>query len=139
MAKEEKKQDKKGEEKKGNEIVEEFRRLGENLKGTIEAAWESDQRKNLSKEIQEGLRQLSDSIEKAATDIAEKPRVQKLREDVDDIAERVRSGEVGEKARSGLRSALDKINTELEKTTASLHGGEKEDSEDSTEEPEAEA
>ena len=120
------------EDQKSSEIVQEFRRLGDNLKETIESAWESDQRKKLSTDIQEGLRQLSDSIEKAATDIGDKPQVQKVREDVDDLAARVRSGEVGEKARSGLQSALDKINTELEKTSASLRGveGEVEESGD---------
>ncbi len=125
------------EDKKSSEIVQEFRRLGDNLKETIESAWESDQRKKLSTDIQEGLRQLSDSIEKAATDIGEKPQVKKMREDVDDFAARVRSGEVGEQARSGLKSALDKINTELEKTSDSLRGVEEEAGE-SKEEPEAE-
>jgi Zn-dependent M32 family carboxypeptidase len=119
---EEKVEEGKAEDKKSNEIVQEFRRLGDNLRETIEAAWESDQRKKLSTDIKEGLRQLSDSIEKAATDIGEKPQVQKLRDDVDDLAARVRSGEVGDKARTGLKSALDKINTELEKTSSSLRG-----------------
>ena len=127
------------EEKQDNEVIREFRRLGENLKGTIEAAWDSEQRQNLSTEIKEGLRQLSDSIEKAATDIGEKPQVQKLREDVDDFAGRVKSGEVGDKAREGLSSALDKINTELEKTSESLRGGKTKAAEDSEDEPEAEA
>jgi division protein CdvB (Snf7/Vps24/ESCRT-III family) len=91
----------------------------------------------MSTDIQEGLRQLSDSIEKAATDIGDKPQVKKIREDVDDFAARVRSGEVGEQARSGLKSALDKINTELEKTSASLRGTQEVD-EEPGEEAEAE-
>ena len=139
MEEEVKEEEGNAEDKKRNEIVQEFRRLGDNLKETIEAAWESDQRKKLSTDIQEGLRQLSESIEKAATDIGEKPQVQKLREDVDDLATRVRSGEVGEKARTGLKSALDKINVELEKTSASLRGVKEEgEAEESAEEAQSE-
>ena len=102
------------EKKVTSDLTEEFRRLGENLKGAIESAWESEERKNLTDEIRDGLVSATEAVEKAAKDIVESPTVTKAREDVDDFTDRVRSGEVTEQFRHEILKALQKINEELE-------------------------
>jgi ElaB/YqjD/DUF883 family membrane-anchored ribosome-binding protein len=103
------------EEKKAtSDLTEEFRRLGENLKDAIESAWESEERKNLTDEIRDGLVSATEAVEKAAKDIVESPTAVKVREDVDDFTERVRSGEVTDQFRHEILRALQKINEELE-------------------------
>ncbi len=88
--------------------------MGENLQGALHEAWDSEERKGLVREIKEGIRAMSDAIEKTAEDIAENPTAQRLKADVDDFAERVRSGEVSTKLREDLMGALQKINSKIE-------------------------
>lgn len=108
------------EEKKAtSDLTEEFRRLGENLQGAIESAWESEERKSLTNEIRDGLVSATEAVEKAAKDIVDSPTAKKVREDVDDFAERVRSGEVTDQFRQEILKALQKINEELEGVFAS--------------------
>ncbi|NIS83218.1 MAG: hypothetical protein GTO14_24130 [Anaerolineales bacterium] len=114
------------EQKPENELVEEFKRLGENLKNAIEAAWESEERKEISQEVQEGLTKVSQAVEGAVKEVVEGETVQRLRGEVDEFTERVRSGEVRDKVRAELRAALEKINAELEKAAASWTGSEEE-------------
>ena len=38
-----------------NELADELRNLGHNLKGILQAAWESEERRKLQNEIQAGL------------------------------------------------------------------------------------
>lgn len=102
------------EKKAASDLTEEFRRLGKNLQGAIESAWESEERKNLTDEIHDGLVSATEAVEKAAKDIVEGPTATKMREDVDDFTERVRSGELTDQFRKDLVMALKKINEEIE-------------------------
>jgi ElaB/YqjD/DUF883 family membrane-anchored ribosome-binding protein len=107
------------EKKSTSDLTEEFRRLGENLQGAIQAAWESEDRKNLTNEIRDGLVSATEAVEKAAKDITESPAAKKVRNDVDDFTERVRSGEITDQFRQDIMKALKKINEELEDVFAS--------------------
>jgi len=93
----------------------EFRNLGDNLKAAFQAAWESDERVKLQEDIEGGLNDLGQALSQAAEDFANSPSGQQLKHRVEDFGERVRSGEVEDKVRAGLLSALQQINRELEK------------------------
>jgi hypothetical protein len=99
-------------------IESEFQRLGDNLQETIKAAWDSEERKSISLEIEKGLKAVGDAVNQAAEDIANSETAKKVREEVEETAERVRSGEFADKARQELVKLLDKLNTELEEAAA---------------------
>lgn len=90
--------------------------LGRNLRDALQSAWASDERRKLQKEIEEGLSNLGASLSQAAKDFSNSPTGQSLKDDMKDIQERWRTGEVGSKVHSDLVEALRKVNTELQKT-----------------------
>jgi len=98
-------------------LADEFRLLGKNLVDTAHAAWDSPERQRLQKEIEEGLSELGTTMTREYEQFRESSTGQKLRDDVNDISKRVRSSEIDTKIRADLISALQQVNTELEKIT----------------------
>jgi len=98
-------------------ISEQLNELGKNLREALQSAWESEERRKLQKEIEDGLANLGASLSEAAKDFSSSPTGQSLKEDVKDLQERWRTGEVRSKAHSEIVEALRKVNTELQKAT----------------------
>ena len=103
------------EEYTADDLASEFHHLGDNLKKIFISAWESEQRKNLQKEIGEGLAELGDSLKQTAEEIQDSETGQRVKSEAEELRDRVRSGEVEEKIRSDLQSIFHKLNKELEK------------------------
>jgi len=99
------------------DIGEQLNELGKNLRDALRAAWESEERRKLQQEIELGLENLRDSLNEAAKDFSGSPTGQNLKEDVEDLRERWRTGEVGSKIRSEITEALRTFNNELQKAT----------------------
>lgn len=99
-------------------LVEEFRKLGKNLADVLNSAWESPERKQLQQEIGEGLSDLAVTIRQEVQVFQESPTGQRVREEVEDIRQRIRSGEVEAQVRGDLISALQRINQELGKAAS---------------------
>ena len=97
------------------DLASEFHSLGENLKKIIIGAWESEERKNLQKDIEEGLADLGSSLKQTATEIQDSEAGQRIKSEAEDLRDRVRSGDVETKVRSDLQSVLHSLNKELEK------------------------
>ena len=100
-----------------NNISDELNELGKNLRQALQSAWESEERRKLQKEIEDGLANLGASLSKAAEDFSNSPTGQNLKEDVKDMQERWRTGEVRSKMHSEVVEVLRKVNNELKKTT----------------------
>ena len=103
------------EEQTPENLASEFQNLGDNLKEIFIGAWESEGRKNLQKEIEEGLAGLGNSLKQTANEIQESETGQRVKSEAEDLRDRVRSGEVETKIRSDLQSVLHNLNKELEK------------------------
>jgi hypothetical protein len=101
------------------EIADELRQLGQNLRQVLENAWGSEQRKKLQQEIESGLSDLGVSLSQAARDFAEGSTGQALKADIEDLGQRIRSGEVENKVRGEVLDALRTVNHELKKATRS--------------------
>ena len=101
-----------------NNISDELNELGKNLRQALQSAWESEERRKLQKEIEDGLANLGASLSKAAEDFSNSPTGQNLKEDVKDMQERWRTGEVRSKMHSEVVEVLRKVNNELKKTTS---------------------
>jgi len=96
-----------------NELADELKNLGQNLKGILRATWESDERRKLQQEIQNGLAE----FQKAIASFETSPTGQKLKREAQELGDRLRTGEVESKLRGDLLTALRALNTELTKTT----------------------
>jgi hypothetical protein len=102
-------------QKSESSLVEEFRHLGQNLIEVLHAAWDSPERKRLQQEIGEGLSDLAVTLRQEVQVFQESPTGQRLREDVEDLRQRIRSGEAEAQVRGELLTALQRVNSELAK------------------------
>jgi len=98
-----------------NEVLDELREMGKNLREALQTAWDSEERKKLQKEIEDGLSEVSSSLNQAAADFKESATAQAIKSDVADFQERMRTGEVESKVRTEILDALRTVNNELRK------------------------
>ena len=101
-------------ENEGN-LSEEFRKLGKNLVDAAQSAWESPERKKLQGEIEKGLLEFQGAMKEEIDHWRESPAAQRVKEDIKDAGERVRSSEIEKNIREELLVALQSANRELEK------------------------
>lgn len=99
----------------GSDILDELREMGKNLRDALQSAWDSDERKRLQKEIEEGLNEVSAGLSQAARDFKESQPGQTIKTEVEDFKERMRTGEVESKVRNEILDALRIVNEELRK------------------------
>ncbi len=97
------------------DLAGELRMLGRNLRDLFQSAWDNEDRKRLQEEIEGGVADLTDSLRSAAKDFTKSEAGRQLQEDVRDLGERVRSGEVESKVRQDLTEVLRKVNAELDR------------------------
>jgi hypothetical protein len=95
-------------------ISEEFQRFGENLVRALEAAWESEDLKRLTQEIQNGVKAFGTAVETAAKEALQSPSARKAREEIEQFSERIQSGEAAIEIREGILKTLKRINADLE-------------------------
>ena len=105
------------------ELRDEFKKLGENVRTALREAWESEERKRVSGEIQRAFQEIGEALSKGVDELAVKPGAQKLRAEVDELAERVRSGEVADRMRGEMIAVLKRLNTEIETLAQKLEKG----------------
>jgi signal recognition particle GTPase len=99
------------------DLGEQLNELGKNLRDALRTAWESDERRKLQQDIEVGLANLRDSLNQAATDFSSSQTGQTLKEDVKDLNERWKTGDVGSKVRTEIADALRTVNQELQKAS----------------------
>lgn len=96
-------------------LSEEFRQLGKNLVEAIRSAWDSPERKRFQQELETGLQELGSSLRKEAHEISQSPTGQRIKSDVEDVTQRIKTGEAQQQVREDLLSALQTLNRELQK------------------------
>jgi hypothetical protein len=100
-----------------NDLAEEFRKLGKNLAEALRTAWESPDRKKFQQEIENGINEMGATLSKEFGTFIESPTGQRLRSDVEDLGERIRTGEAQQRAREELMNALRRANIEIQRAT----------------------
>lgn len=110
------------------DLHEEFQNLGRNIKDALNTAWNSDERKKVQTNIQDGLNDIGNAINDLINDFQAAEVGKKVVDEVDQIGERLRSGKVKEKTREGILSALKKMNAELEKAVDKLSSQDEQES-----------
>jgi hypothetical protein len=100
-----------------NDLAEEFRNLGKNLADALRTAWESPERKKFQQEIENGINEMGATLSKEFGTFIESPTGQRLRSDVEDLGEHLRTGEAQQRAREELLTALKRANIEIQRAT----------------------
>lgn len=107
-----------------NDFADEIHKLGGNIKQVAQAALESEEFKKFQDEMNQGLSQLGESLNKFFQEIAESPAGQRVKSEIDDFQKTARTGELEAKVRQDVLAALQKANDELEKAAARWRAGE---------------
>lgn len=102
------------ENNKSSEIKDAFTDLGKSLKNILNTAWDSDERTQVQEQIEYGLSDLGSALETFAKDLSNSDAGQKIIDGVEDFGDRLRSGEVEEKAKADLVKAIDYLNEKLD-------------------------
>jgi gas vesicle protein len=98
-------------------ISDQLNELGKNLRDALHAAWSSDERRKLQQEIEEGMASLGATLSQAAKDFSSTTTGKTITEDVKDLQQRWKTGEVSSKVHSDVMDALRRVNEELQKAT----------------------
>lgn len=93
----------------------EFQKMGANIKDVAQAVLGSEEFKTFQREMNEGLSELGDTINKFFQEVAESPAGKRVKEEIDDFTKSARTGELESKVRQDVLAALHKANEELEK------------------------
>jgi hypothetical protein len=99
------------------DLLDEFRQLGRNLAAAARSAWQSEESQKLRNELRVGLAALEAGLKQASAEVTSGETGQRIKAEVNDFSERVRSGQVESRLRDDLLAALRKVNSELEKAT----------------------
>jgi flagellar biosynthesis/type III secretory pathway chaperone len=98
-------------------ISDQLNQLGKNLRDALQNAWESDERRKLQQEIEEGMASLGATLSQAAKDFSSTPTGKTISEDMKDLQQRWKNGEVSSKVHTDVVDALRRVNEELQKAT----------------------
>lgn len=106
------------------EITQELQELGQRLAATARAAWQSEQRQELQREITDGLRLLRDQIGEAVEGAKTNPRTQNVvgsvKEQVTKAADSARIPDLFDDIRASLGTGLRELNDQLRRFTERL-------------------
>lgn len=96
-------------------LHDQFRAFGQNLKKAMNAAWNSEEKQQTQADIEAGINELGKALNEFVTSFRDSETGQKIVNEVDELGDRIRNGEVQQKAEEGLLTVLQKLNSELEK------------------------
>jgi ElaB/YqjD/DUF883 family membrane-anchored ribosome-binding protein len=98
-----------------NDLVDELRSLGDNLREMFASAWNSAERQRLQQDLEEGLADLKNSLNRATDEFQSSPTGQTIKEELADLNERLHTGEVEATVRREVLNALRLANDGLKK------------------------
>lgn len=101
--------------KTGNQVGDEFIKLGENLRDVITSAWESEERKKVTDEVKTGLNQLVATFSQLADEFSRSETGQSIQAELDEFNERVKTGDIQNKISEDVVNVLQRVNDELRK------------------------
>jgi len=98
-----------------DDLAAEFAELGKKLRNTVSAAWTSEERLKVQKEIETGLVRLRDELNAAAKTVRESESGQKVETEVKRVKADVESGKVTDDVRKGIVTGLRSLGEALDK------------------------
>ncbi len=96
------------------DITAELRNLGRQFVGTLNSAWNSEERQNFETEVREGMHSFANEIDKAIEEVRNAETTEKVKTEASQVAGKVQASDVGQKALTGLASGLQWLSLELD-------------------------
>jgi uncharacterized protein YukE len=112
------------------EISEELDKLADAFGRAVQAAWNSEQRKQLQEDLNRGLRTLVDGVEKSLTQFSESEQGQEVREQAGKVVEKVRTSKVTADLQQGLTKGLRAISEEMQEFAQKVEARKQADAQD---------
>lgn len=112
------------------EISEELDKLADAFGRAVQAAWNSEQRKQLQEDLNRGLRTLVDGVEKSLTQFNESEQGQEVREQAGKVVEKVRTSKVTAELQQGLTKGLRAISEEMQEFAQRVEARKQADAQD---------
>lgn len=106
------KEDEKGQT--GN-VTDALRNLGQQIAQTVHTAWDSEERKELERELREGMQQFAAEMDKAFNEAKSSPAGQRAQEEAAELKESIEKGELAPKIQNSLVQGLHWLSDELGK------------------------
>ncbi|HMN28761.1 MAG TPA: hypothetical protein PKE45_11480 [Caldilineaceae bacterium] len=111
-------------EKLEHELGEELTRLGQSFVEVVRVAWNSDQRRQLERDLKTGLNSVAAGLEDGFKKVSESPQTKEFVDQAEDVAEsvgeKVRKSEVAQEIGAGLLKGLRALSVQLDKLTSEL-------------------
>jgi GTPase involved in cell partitioning and DNA repair len=84
----------------------EFQKIGRQLAETLQAAWDSEERKRVEKEVREGVQTLVNEVDQVIREVKSSEKTAKLKEEAEELKNRVETSDVSGRARTGVAQGL---------------------------------
>lgn len=107
------------------DIADALRDVGRQFASTIQAAWNSQERREFEGEVREGINQFAGEVRKAFQEIKESGAAQKVKEEASEAKERAERADLAQKAQAGLVEGLQKLSQELSRLADQFSPAEK--------------
>lgn len=112
------------------DVSDALRDLGRQFAETLQAAWNSQERREFEAEVKEGVRRFGDEVNKVFAEAKESEPAKKVKEEAQEVRGRVESGELGRKARSSMVEGLQWLSQELARLAEQFSPPEEQSEED---------
>ena len=101
-------------EREGN-VADALRNLGQQFVYTMQAAWDSDERKQVEKEMRDGMQQFAAEVDKAFNEVKGSPAGKRAQEEAADLKDSFEKGEFAPRMQKSMVQGLQWLSDELGK------------------------
>ena len=103
------------EQKPTGDVLDELKLFGQQLGTAVKSLWDSDESRNLRKEISDGLAEAVQEMDKAVKEVRESDAAKEFGQQVRGTVDKARESDITGQIQQGLVSGLRGLNTELGK------------------------
>jgi hypothetical protein len=107
------------EQKPTGDVWGELKLFGQQLGSAVKSLWDSDESRNLRKEISDGLAEAVREMDKAVKTVQESDAAKEFSQQVRGTVDKARESDIADKIEQGLVAGLRDLNTELSKLLSS--------------------
>ena len=107
------------EKKPSSDVLDELKLFGQQLGTAFKSLWDSEESRNLRKEISEGLTEAVREMDKAVKNVQDSEAAKEFGEQVRGTVDKARQSDIAGQVQQGLVAGLRDLNTELSKLLSS--------------------
>jgi len=107
------------EKKPSSDVLDELKLFGQQLGTAFKSLWDSEESRNLRKEISEGLTEAVREMDKAVKNVQDSEAAKEFGEQVRGTVDKARQSDIAGQVQQGLVSGLRSLNTEMNKLLSS--------------------